>query len=60
MQLTYRGSRYEASTSEVEMKETEVSARFRGQAYTVRCPMQSPVSERSIALSFRGRSYVIR
>jgi Domain of unknown function (DUF4278) len=58
MQLTYRGSRYEVPASEVKMKNTEISARFRGQAYKVRCPMQLPLSERVIALSFRGHSYL--
>ena len=56
MQLCYRGARYQAQNKSVKSVESEDTARFLGQTYTLRqTSYQSPLS--SEVLKYRGVVY---
>lgn len=57
MQLSYRGSSYEANPQSVEMMESDISARYRGLPYQVRRPVNSSLIEPTAQFRFRGIPY---
>uniref|UniRef100_B8HK84 DUF4278 domain-containing protein n=1 Tax=Cyanothece sp. (strain PCC 7425 / ATCC 29141) TaxID=395961 RepID=B8HK84_CYAP4 len=57
MQLCYRGTTYEIRKPSVDMPEVEYSARYRGVAYRINCPIYSPFTQFFIGLRYRGVCY---
>jgi len=57
MKLTYRGTNYEQEIPTVDMIESEVGGKYRGQAWNYRYPRHIPVPQQAYDLKYRGVEY---
>uniref|UniRef100_B8HZD2 DUF4278 domain-containing protein n=1 Tax=Cyanothece sp. (strain PCC 7425 / ATCC 29141) TaxID=395961 RepID=B8HZD2_CYAP4 len=57
MQLSYRGAPYEVRKPGVDMPEVEYSARYRGIAYRINCPIYLTFTQLFLGLRYRGIRY---
>lgn len=57
MKLTYRGNRYESEPNAIEMIDSQVVGRYRGQAVAFRYPRHIPVQQPMSGLTYRGVPY---
>lgn len=57
MKLTYRGHQYETSFSPMDMVESELTGKYRGQSVQFHYPRHVPVPKTSHPLKYRGVSH---
>ena len=57
MQLSYRGANYEQDVPSLEMTDSEITGKYRGQAVTYRYPRHIPVPQATPQLKYRGVTY---
>lgn len=57
MKRTYRGIAYEVETPEVQMVKSQVRGQYRGAVFNYRQPVQVPVQQPVLNLSYRGVEY---
>lgn len=56
MKLTYRGNRYESEPTAIDMIDSQVVGRYRGQSVTLQYPRHIPVQP-VMELKYRGAAY---
>lgn len=57
MKLTYRGHQYETSFSPIDIAESELTGKYRGQSIQFHYPRHVPVPQTPHPLKYRGVSY---
>jgi hypothetical protein len=57
MKLSYRGNSYETESSLLEVKETEVKGKYRGQNWKYKLPQHIPQLQPKLYLQYRGIAY---
>jgi hypothetical protein len=57
MRLSYRGTHYHFQPTPVDLVETGVSAKYRGQQYNLSYPRHIPVPQTAATLKYRGVAY---
>lgn len=57
MKLTYRGHQYETSFSPVDLVESELTGKYRGQSVHLHYPRHVPVPQTPHPMKYRGISY---
>ncbi|MBO9999816.1 MAG: DUF4278 domain-containing protein [Cyanobacteria bacterium SID2] len=57
MKLCYRGVRYEHTPPTLEMTESEILTKYRGQAYAVRYPRHMMIPQVAAEFKYRGVPY---
>jgi hypothetical protein len=57
MKLYYRGLPYESTAPKIDAIDTGISAKFLGQQYSIRRPVNLQSSQPTAVLKFRGNSY---
>ncbi|MCA1991656.1 MAG: DUF4278 domain-containing protein [Coleofasciculus sp. S288] len=61
MKLRYRGNFYDDSHCQTpKTYEAEITAKFRGQTYQLRCPLEQTGSQLSVNLKYRGIPYTLK
>lgn len=57
MKMQYRGTQYKSETSLLEMKETDIIGKYRGNQWNYKLPKHIPQMQPKLFLNYRGVSY---
>ncbi len=57
MKLSYRGNSYETESSLLEVKETDIKGKYRGQNWKYKLPQHIPQLQPKLYLQYRGIAY---